>query len=111
MWVRRGDGQEFARLEGKENDENIYYCNPGRGGCNRVGARIQSTNWSAKTRASDGHATANVTTTRRRGSRSAGISTWWQPAPDAESVGAGALRHMGREHVVRSESPRKMERH
>src|SRR5881397_2826853 len=51
MWVRRGDRQEFARLERKENDENIYYCNPGnpgRGGCNRVGARIQSTNWPAK---------------------------------------------------------------
>src|SRR5437867_10472824 len=104
MWVRRGDGQEFARLERKENDEHIYDCNPvnpGRAGCNRVGARIQSTNWPAKTRASDGHATADVTTARRRGSRSAGISTWWQPAPDAESVGAGALRHMGREHVVR----------
>ncbi len=70
MWVRRGDGQEFARLERKENDEDIYYCNPGnpgRAGCNRVGARIQSTNWPAKTRASDGHATADVTTACRRG--------------------------------------------
>src|SRR5437867_12398583 len=105
MWVRRGDGQEFARLERKENDENIYYCNPGnpgRAGCNRVGARIQSTNWSAKTRASDGDATANVTTARRRGSRSPGMSTWWCRAPDAESLGAGALRHVGRVNVRRS---------
>jgi len=38
MWVRRGDGQEFARLEGKENDENIHYRNFGWTGYSCVGA-------------------------------------------------------------------------
>src|SRR5439155_2226270 len=86
---RRGDGQEFARLEGKENDENIHYCNFGWIGYNCFGARVQSTDRAAKTGASNGDAATDVTTARRRGSRSAGISTWWQPAPDAQSVGTG----------------------
>src|SRR5437867_10445586 len=98
MWVRRGDGQEFARLERKENDENIYYCNPGnpgRAGCNRVGARIQSTDRAAKTSASDGHTTTHSGTPRGRGGHAARIWTRAQPAANAQSVGAGTLRHVG----------------
>jgi hypothetical protein len=44
MWARRGDGQEFARLERKEKYENVPNCNRGRNGDHRFRARIQSTN-------------------------------------------------------------------
>jgi hypothetical protein len=64
MWARRGDGQEFARVERKENHENIHYRNRGRAGYNRFGTRIQSADRAAKTGSSDGHAAATFGTAR-----------------------------------------------
>jgi len=60
MWARAWCGQEFARLERKEKYENIYHRNPGRDGYNRLSARIQSPNRSAKTGASDGDASSSL---------------------------------------------------
>jgi hypothetical protein len=65
MWARRGDGQQFARRERKEKHENFWYCNPGRAGYGRFGARIQSTNRPAKTGPSNADATADVATGAR----------------------------------------------
>jgi hypothetical protein len=64
MSVRRGVGQEFARLEGEEKNENIHNSNPGRAGDKRFGTRIQGADRAAKTGASDGHAAATFRTAR-----------------------------------------------
>ena len=65
MWARRGDGQEFARLERKGKYENVPNCNRGRDGDHRFRARIQSTNRTAKTGASNAHAAGDVATATR----------------------------------------------
>ena len=73
MWARRGDGQEFARLERREKYENVPNCNRGRDGDHRFRARIQSTNRPAKTCARNAYAAADVATATCRRSDSARI--------------------------------------
>ena len=65
MWARRGEGQEFARLERKEKYENVHDRNPRCAGYNRLGAGIQSADRSAKTCARNAHAAADVATAAR----------------------------------------------
>ena len=73
MWARRGDGQEFERLERREKYENVPNYNRGRDGDHRFSARIQSTNRPAKTGACNADAAGDVATATRRRSDSARI--------------------------------------
>jgi hypothetical protein len=65
MWARRGEGQEFARLERKGKYENVPNCIRGRDGDHRFRPRIQSTNRPAKTGACNAHAAGDVATAPR----------------------------------------------
>jgi hypothetical protein len=73
MWVGVVTGKNLLASNERKKHENINDRNAGRPGYNRFCTRIQSTNWPAKTGASNAHAAADLRTSRGRGSNSAGI--------------------------------------
>src|SRR5262245_56186306 len=98
-----------ARTKGKHED--IDDRNRGCAGGDGFRARIQSTDRSAKTGARNREAAAGFRTSSSWGRTSESIRSGSQPASNAQSLGAGPLRDLGGEHIVRSQPSRKMERH
>jgi len=64
MWAGVVTGKNLHASNERKKHENIYNRNPGRAGYNRVGARIQSTDWAAKTGARDGNPAATSAAAR-----------------------------------------------
>src|SRR5439155_21999834 len=112
MWAGVVTGKNLRASNERKKHENTNDRNPrGCTGYDRFGTRIQSTDWSAKTGARDGDTASSLKRSRGHRSCPARIQRRPQPAPDAQSMGARALRHLGGKHSIRSEPPRKMERY
>lgn len=107
---RRYNGQELARLAGKEKYENINHLDLGCAGDERFRANFQGADRATTTGETNGHTAAALTTPRSPGSGSA-RSSGRESLPDAEPVGAGPIRHMGGTHLIRSRHSGKVEGH
>jgi hypothetical protein len=73
MWADVVTGKNLRASNERKKHENINDRNLGRTGYKRFGARIQSTNWPAKTSARNAYAAADLRTSRSGGSNSARI--------------------------------------
>ena len=107
---RRCNGQELARLAGKEKYENINHLDLGCAGDERFRANFQGAARATTTGESNGHTAAAFTTPGSPGSGSASGSGR-ESIPDAESVGVGPIRHLGGTYRIRSRHTGKMEGH
>ncbi len=107
---RRCNGQELARLAGKEKHENINNPDLGCAGDERFRANFQGAARATTTGQSNGHTATDRTTPGSPGGGSAGGSGR-ESIPNAESVGASPIRHMGGTHLIRSRHSGKVEGH